>query len=207
MNLKVTTLAVILLMTTTAFAQTATIRGVRLSGSGCQSSSANAAITADGQTLSVLFDNYSAEIGVGSKNPQLGAVKQSCRIMIDVDVPFGIQYAITGTEYRGFAALPASAFGYHRFTQVIPNQAVPSLREAQLRGPVSGNYEVVVNQKPGRSPFSTCNKPQQTIELLSELSVSYLPNTSDRSMAQINLDSVDTGVNSRFKLIWRPCTK
>ena len=199
------TIGAILVATSQVFAQTVTVRGVRLSGSGCNNATASAVVTPDGQTVSVLFDNYSAEIGIGSQNPGLTVIQKDCHVLIDVDVPFGQQYAIIETDYNGFAALPASAYGYHRFTQIIPNQMPPSMREAQLRGPVSGNYSVVVAQKPGRSPYSTCNRPQQTIDLLSQLMVSYLPNTSDRSMAMINLDSVDTGMQSRFKLTWRPC--
>ena len=181
------------------------IRGVRMTGSGCSESTASANITWDGQFLSVLFDNYAAEIGIGSQNPNLNSLKKNCRVLIDVDVASGYQYAIETTEYRGFAALPASAFGYHRFTQIIQNSMVPSLREAQLKGPISSNYEVIVKQKPGRSPFSVCNNPQQVIELASELSVSYLPGATDRQKALINLDSADTGINSRFRFIWRPC--
>ena len=195
----------LLLVTTELFAQSVVIRGVRLTGSGCSESTATASITADGQLLSLLFDNYSAEIGTGSQNPNATSIKKDCRVLIDVDVQAGYQYAIEQTEYRGFAALPASAYGFHRFTQIVPNQMVPSMREAQLRGPVSGNYEVKVAQKPGRSPYSNCNQAQQTIELMSELFVAYLPNTSARQMAMINLDSIDTGINSRFKLSWRPC--
>lgn len=199
------TITTLLLATSELFAQSVVIRGVRLAGSGCANSSASASITSDGQLMSLLFDNYAAEIGIGSQNPNATSLKKDCRVLIDVDVPFGYQYAIEQTEYRGFAALPASAYGYHRFTQIVLNQMVPSMREAQLRGPVSGNYEVIVRQKPGRSPYSTCNKPQQTIELISELSVAYLPNSRDRQMAMINLDSIDTGINSRFKLSYRPC--
>jgi len=199
------TLTVLLLATTELFAQSVLIRGVRLAGSGCSESTASANVTPDGQLMSLLFDNYAAEIGIGSQNPNITSIKKNCRVLIDVDVSFGYQYAIERTEYRGFAALPASAYGYHRFTQIIANQMLPSLREAQLRGPISGNYEVVVTQKPGRSPYSTCNKPQQTIELMSELSLAYLPNSRDRQMALINLDSIDTGINSRFKLSWRAC--
>ena len=200
------TLAAVLLVTTEIYAQSVTIRGVRLTGNGCNSSSANATVTPDGQTLSVLFDNYQADIGVGSSNPQALQIKKDCHILIDVDVPAGMQYAIVRTEYRGFAALPASAYGYHRFTQIIPGVGMPpSMREAQLRGPTANNYEVAVDQKPGREVYSTCNRPQQTIDLFSELMVAYLPKTLDRSMATINLDSADTGVESRFKLRWRPC--
>jgi hypothetical protein len=198
------TLAALLLVSSELFAQTPTIRGVRLTGSGCSESDASASVTPDGTFLSVLFDNFKAEIGNGSSNPQAQALKKQCTVLIDMDVPFGYQYALETTEFRGFAALPASAYGYHRFTQVVPN-GVPNMRETQLRGPIGNNYESVVRQKPGRSPWSVCNSPQQTVQILAELSVAYLPRTTDRSMAQINLDSVDTGVQSRFKMTWRPC--
>ena len=198
------TLAALLLVSSELFAQTPTIRGVRLTGSGCSESDASASVTPDGTFLSVLFDNFKAEIGNGSANPQAAALKKQCTVLIDMDVPFGYQYALETTEFRGFAALPASAYGYHRFTQLVPN-GVPNMRETQLRGPIGDNYESIVRQKPGRSPWSVCNSPQQTVQILAELSVAYLPRTTDRSMAQINLDSVDTGVQSRFKMTWRPC--
>lgn len=202
---KIMTVAVLLLASSELFAQNVTIRGVRLSGSGCNEATASASITPDGQILSLLFDNYIAEIGIGSQNPGSQSLKKDCMVLVDLDVPFGYQYALERTEYRGFAALPASAYGYHRFSQIIPNQRAPSLREAQLRGPLANNYEVIVAQKPGRSPWSTCNSVEQTVQLLSELFVAYLPRSTDRSMAMINLDSLDTGVNSRFKLTWRRC--
>ncbi len=193
------------LVSSELYAQPVEIRGVRLSGSGCGAATATAIVTADGQTMSVLFDHYSAEIGTGSENPQMRTMMKNCNVMIDVNVPAGMQYAIAQTDYRGFAALPATAYGYHRFTQVVPGVSMPSLREAQLRGPQAQNYSVTVVQKPGREVYSKCNNPSQTINLLSELMVSYLPNTTDKTMAQINLDSTDTGVNSSFKFIWRTC--
>ena len=199
------TITALILISSEVFAQSVTIRGVRLSGNGCGPASASAIVTPDGKTLSVLFDNYSAEIGQGSSNPAATTIQKDCRVLIDVDVPAGYQYALQETDYRGFAALPASAYGFHRFTQIVPNQPIASMREAQLRGPLSDNYTVAVIQKPGRLIYSSCNQRTQTIELLSQLSVSYFPNTSDRTMAMINLDSVDTGVSSSFKLSWKSC--
>ncbi len=195
----------VLLLSQAVLAQNVSIRGVRLSGSGCDAATASAVTTADGKTLSVLFDNYIAEIGQGSANPQLTSLKKDCHVLIDVDVPFGYQYALNQTEYRGFAALPKSAYGLHRFTQIIPGAPVASMKEAQLFGSLNSNYSVIVSTKPGREVYSQCNNKFQTIDLFSQLQLAYLPNTSDRSIAMLNLDTVDTGVNSRFKLIWRKC--
>lgn len=192
-------------VSTLSIAQSVTVLGVRLSGSGCGPASASAVTTADGKTLSVIFDNYSVEIGNGSANPQSRSLQKDCRVMIDVDVPAGYQYALEQTDYRGFMALPASAYGMHRFVQSVPSQPIVSMREAQLKGPMNQNYTVSVKQKPGRYVYSACNSKIQTIDLMSSLMVAYLPNTSDRSIAQINLDTIDTNVASSFQLSWRPC--
>jgi hypothetical protein len=188
-----------------AQAQSVTIIGVRMTGTGCNDSTAWANTTSDGKTLSVLFDNLKVEIGNGSENPQSSMLKKNCRVLIDVEVPFGYQYGLDQTDYRGFAALPVSAYGMHRFTQIVPGQPIASAREAQLRGPIADDYAVSVKQKPGRVVYSPCGQRTQTIELLTELQVAYLPNTKDRSIAQINLDSVDTGVNSTFVMSWKKC--
>lgn len=202
---KLCLLAAIVLVGSEVFAIDAVIRGVRLTGSGCEASTATASITPDGQILSVLFDNYSAEIGTGSVNPNSTVSQKDCHILIDMDVPFGQQYALQQTDYRGFAALPANAFGFHRFTQIIPGAPIASMREAQLKGPTATNYEVSIAQKPGRMTYSPCNQRQQTVDLFSQLMVSYLPNTRERMKAQINLDSTDTNVNTSFRLNWRAC--
>jgi hypothetical protein len=190
-----------------AEAQNVVIRGVRMTGTGCSDATAWATTTSDGKTLSVLFDNYMVDIGQGSSHPQATTLSKNCRVFIDVDVPDGYQYGLEQTDYRGFAALPSVAWGLHRFTQIIPGQPIVSAREAQLKGPVADDYAVSIRQKPGRVVYSQCHKRFQTIELLTELSVSYYPNTaaSKRALAQINLDSVDAGVNSTFQMSWRRC--
>lgn len=199
-------LTAMVLVSSEVFAQmTMTIRGVTLKGSGCGPTTAQAVITPDGQTLSVLFDNYSAEIGEGSENPQLRQINKTCEVLIDADVPPGVQYSIQQVNFRGFAALPTSAHGYHRFSTRIPGQAVPSLREAQLKGGIVDNYDVTIAGKPGRNNWSTCNNTSQKISILSDLMVRYLPNSRDNSKAQITLDSTDVATASAFKLIWQRC--
>ncbi len=189
-----------------AEAQSVTIRGVRLTGNGCNDSTASAAVTADGKILSLIFDNYGVEIGEGTKNPNARSMQRNCRIMIDVNVPAGFQYALEQTDYRGFVSLPTTAHGFHRFTQNIPGEPVPGMREAQLMGPITQNYEVSVRQKPGRLTYSRCNAGQDTIDLMSQLMVQYLPGKqTSRELAMINLDTIDTQVASSFVLSWRRC--
>ena len=186
-------------------AQTALIKGVHLTGPNCGQSTANAVITPDGQTLSVLFDNYSVEIGDGSKNPQATSLQKNCSVLIDLEVPANVQFGLEQTDYRGFASIPARAVGIHRFTHVTAKHQGNSMKDARIMGPSTGNYVSTVLQKKGNFSYTNCNQPQQTLELLSELSVSYLPSSREHTLAMINLDSIDTGVHSTFKLNWRSC--
>ncbi len=194
-----------LFATEAAMAQNIIIHDVRLTGTGCSNAAASATSTEDGRIVSVLFDNYNVEIGNGSTNPQSTILQKDCRILIDIDVTPGYQYALESTEYRGFSALPANAYGMHRFTQIVPGQPIVSVREAQLTGPINKNYSVLQRQKPGRYVYSPCHKPRQTLEIMSQLMVAYKPKTNGRDIAMINLDSVDTGVASSFNIVWQRC--
>ena len=194
-----------LFATDLAMAQNIIIHDVRLTGTGCSNAGASATSTEDGRIVSVLFDNYNVEIGNGSTNPQSTILQKDCRILIDIDVTPGYQYALESTEYRGFSALPANAYGMHRFTQIVPGQPIVSVREAQLTGPINKNYSVLQRQKPGRYVYSPCHKPRQTLEIMSQLMVAYKPKTNGRDIAMINLDSVDTGVASSFNIVWQRC--
>ena len=194
-----------LFATEAAMAQNIIIHDVRLTGTGCSNAAASATSTEDGRIVSVLFDNYNVEIGNGSTNPQSTILQKDCRILIDIDVTPGYQYALESTEYRGFSALPANAYGMHRFTQIVPGQPIVSVREAQLTGPINKNYSVLQRQKPARYVYSPCHKPRQTLEIMSQLMVAYKPKTNGRDIAMINLDSVDTGVASSFNIVWQRC--
>lgn len=62
-----------------------------IAGSGCPAGTTDYAITPDGQTLTVLFDSYTADPG-----------NLSCNIAIPVHVPNGFQVSLMTADYRGF---------------------------------------------------------------------------------------------------------
>ncbi|HPY40049.1 MAG TPA: DUF4360 domain-containing protein [Thiolinea sp.] len=89
------------LLTAAAFSQTASaapsnnsvyFQQPAIAGSGCPAGTASAALTDDGQTLSILFDAYSADPG-----------NKTCNIAVPVHVPNGYQVSLMTADYRGFA--------------------------------------------------------------------------------------------------------
>ena len=62
-----------------------------IAGSGCPAGTATSALTDDGQTLTILFDSYSADPG-----------NVTCNIAVPVHVPNGFQVSLMTADYRGF---------------------------------------------------------------------------------------------------------
>lgn len=183
----------------------ASILAVAVQGSGCEQTTAALSLSPDAKDLSVLFDNYSVEIGNGSANPSLTTAKKNCTIQIDMNIPLGWQFAFRAVDYRGFMAIPASAWAFHRFTYVAPNQLISSLREASLNGPVNKDYAVHFEQRKERMTWSPCGQSQQRLQLISQLGVQFFPRSTDRSLAQISLDSADASFRQNFAIEWRKC--
>ncbi len=183
----------------------AQVLAVQVEGTGCDQTTAAISLSPDARDLSVLFDNYTVEIGQGSQNPSLLKAQKNCRIFIDMNIPMGWQFAFRAVDYRGFAAVPSSAWAFHRFSYIAPNQLISSLREASITGPQNKDYAVHFEQKPSRLTWSPCGQPQQKIQLLSQLGVQYFPRSSDRSLAQISLDSADASFRQNFSIEWRRC--
>lgn len=185
--------------------ENAAVLGVEVQGSGCDQTTAAISLSPDAKDLSILFDNYSVEIGQGSANPSLLTAQKNCKIFIDMNIPLGWQFAFRAVDYRGFMAVPASAWAFHRFTYVAPNQLISSLREASFTGPQNKDYAVHVEQRKERLTWSPCGQSQQKLQLLSQLSVQYFPRSTDRSLAQISLDSADSSFRQNFSIEWRKC--
>lgn len=183
----------------------AQVVAVQVQGSGCDQTTAAITLSPDAKDLSVLFDNYSVEIGQGSAEPARTSAQKNCKIFVDMNIPMGWQFAFRAVDYRGFMALPSSAWAFHRFTYIAPNQLISSLREATLNGPQNKDYAVHVEQRKERLVWSPCGQSQQKIQLLSQLGVQFFPRSTDRSLAQISLDSADASFRQNFSIEWRQC--
>lgn len=183
----------------------AEIRGVIMSGSGCEDSAASATISPDFKDLSILFDNHSVEIGNGSPNPKLVKLQKNCRVDVEIAVPHGWQYAFKSVDYRGFVALPASAYGFHRLATMSANSIVPTLREVTHKGPINQDYTFHVESSPTRYVWSSCISGAHTMIFYSQLGVSFYPKLGDRSNAIISLDSKDFSMRQSVGIVWRQC--
>lgn len=209
MKLRLTTLVFLLSWSLISRGQSAPeraeIRNVTMSGTGCEDSAASVTISPDFKDLSLLFDSHIVEIGNGSPNPSLAKLQKNCRVDVEINVPRGWQYAFKSVDYRGFVALPASAYGFHRLATMSADSIVPTLREVTHRGPINDEYTFHVESSPTRYVWSSCISGSHTMIFYSQLGISFYPKMSDRSNAIIGLDSKDFSMRQSLGMLWRKC--
>ena len=204
------TMMVLLLTGFSAFAQVpenAMISDVQLAGNGCNSNSASVILSPDLKDLSVLFDNYIAEIGAGTKNPNARQDRTVCNLRLKMSIPQGWQYAFKSVDYRGFVNLPSQTVATHRLTFVTSGQPIPSLRDANHTGPKVENYTLSFEVKPARYVWSPCGVTQHPININSDLSIMYMTAKANHEQAQIMIDSADFSSRQTIGLAWRRCAK
>ena len=184
-----------------------------MAGSGCDRSTAQALISPDFKDVSILFDNYRVDLEPVT-NPRDRRDQKRCRIVIQVGVPQGWQFAFQSVDYRGFVALPLGVTGFHRFsilsnrTRYDSREVARSFQAAQVKGPINEDFYIHVEQPASELTWSVCGDPQQRVKLISEIMVMN-PNRRVRpnETAEMVLDSADASLRQNFSVVWRRCSR
>lgn len=180
---------------------------ISMSGSGCPAGTASAAVSPNGTSVSILFDQMGVELGA---TPQL--IRGSALCMIRLGFRFSGQYriAIVGSDVRGFVGLPAGAQGtlsvnhYSIFTMDPKVLGRMSLKKS-FQGPITDNVQLS-SRFPNDPLWSYCGTQQSgagaSVPLITiALQVdSENQNIEENSIALI--DSLDIGSPIEYQLQW-----
>ncbi len=173
------------------------------SGNGCPQGSATAVMSADGRTLSVLFDSYVVEAG---QHVATTRDSKGCQINIPFLVPPGYSVQVVKMDYRGFTSLPAgsrSTFGAgFRFLEINGRETNSPrvLRATVMQGPKSENF-ILTSEIRGRSS-SPCG---QNFVLAAESTLNVQSNRAgEQTLSTVDsLDAIQTPVV--YSLRWQHC--
>ena len=88
----------------------------RAQGEGCPSGQGSVTLSPDQKALSVLFGNYSVEVG-GDKDAR--RAEKNCRVSIPLRIPPGLQLEVVRSDYRGFNSLPKGTAAMLSVSQLI----------------------------------------------------------------------------------------
>ncbi|WP_373998015.1 DUF4360 domain-containing protein [Bdellovibrio bacteriovorus] len=190
------------------------IQSIQAVGSGCPVGSHSANISPDGQTFSLLLDNFVASSTM--KNP---IARLMCELKVSFYVPTGWTFAVLSADYRGFAYAEAGTVTQHQalysFDGSKPKNERPgyenggtyNFRAQEFRGPYNDNYYIRHNIDPRVAPWAPCSSQSvQTLYVTTFLMARNL-NLSSLVESTISLDSIDGQVQSqRYSLAWKQCT-
>lgn len=170
-------------------------------GDGCDDNSARGTLSPDKTTLSIIFDQYTAEAG-----DSVTKGSKYCNIRIPFDVPDGFRVALIKIDYRGFSSAPENGKNkllttyqfFDKRTRVPVHTPVKRKKWFDSQSSDFTLYSMLTDH-----PFWTeCG---QDFDLY--VGTRLVAFTNDRlELSQITLDTVDTTqVQVGYHLLWRKC--
>lgn len=167
-------------------------------GTGCPAGSASVSLSPEEDTLSILFDSFSASAGnVTGKRVD----RKSCNLSIPVRIPQGYSVSVIQVDYRGFNFIPA----YGAYTRLNTEYFW-----AGIRGPMFSKLFT----GPQNRDFTTTNGiiAESLVWTPCGASVNLRVNTSVMAQSnsrmdqtEIMVDSADISSGLIYHLQWRRC--
>lgn len=166
-------------------------------GNGCPRGTVATTLSTDRKTLSILFDQYIAEVG-GATGKTFD--RKSCNLAIPVSVPQGYSLSLLSIDYRGFNFLPnAGARSTFRVEYFFAGQQGPVFNR-QFRGPLDRDFTITNRIGVRAMVWSRCG---QQVILRTNSSLRVRAPSGAEAIASV--DSQDVRSAIVYHLQWRRC--
>ncbi len=166
-------------------------------GTGCPAGSASVTLSPDAQTLSILFDQYQAEVG-GMTGKTID--RKSCNIAIPVHVPQGYSVSVLQVDFRGYNFLPSQASSQFNVEYFFAGQQGPRYSR-NFYGVLDEDYTVGNRLLVSAMVWSACGAD---VNLRTNSSISLRTSYNRSAMATIDSEDINAGII--YRLQWKRCT-
>jgi hypothetical protein len=174
---------------------------VTVNGSGCPAGTAAVAVSPDNTAFTVTYSNYTALVGVGSTATDW---RKNCQLNIVVHVPQGFTYAISQTDYRGFASLKAGATAIQRANYYFQGQSQTVYSSHTFTGPVGDDWQTTDNVDLAALVYAPCGV-QRNLNINTELRAMAGTSNPATTTSFISMDSTDGAINTIYHFAWAYC--
>ncbi|KAF3919372.1 hypothetical protein ABW21_db0205176 [Orbilia brochopaga] len=168
-------------------------------GTGCPVGTVANAIAADRTSVTFIFDQYVASVGI---NIPITESRKNCQLNIGLHYPSGWQYSIFQASYRGYAGLAKGQTGTQKSTYYFTNGDNHQQFNAQsdINGPYATDYLFTDKIDTTSTVWSPCG-----IEGLLNIN-SQVRITGDLSKpGQMTTDSIDGSFKQILAVQWQKC--
>lgn len=169
-------------------------------GSGCPIDSVGASFSPDYQYLTIIFDEYAAEVGQYVDSPKK---RLFCHLVLQLDFPAGLSYALVDLTYRGYADLDSGINAAQTSTYYFQGFKKDDQYAFKTRifGPFIGDYDRTDTL--GLLSWSPCNE-KRGLNIVTSVQLDNKRNKTGSGL--ITLDSIDSQVVEKYGIRWRKCT-
>ncbi|RJQ71643.1 DUF4360 domain-containing protein [Pseudonocardiaceae bacterium YIM PH 21723] len=175
-----------------------TIDVVSVNGSGCPAGTAAVAVNNDNTAFTVSYSNYLAQVG-GDASPV--DFRKNCQLGLNLHIPQGWTYAISQSDYRGFADLKQGAYAIERANYYFQGNSQNTPIEHRINGALSDNWQQTDRVDISALVYKPCGV-DRILNVNSELRV-YKGTSSAASF--ITMDSTDGDMNTIYHFSWKQC--
>jgi hypothetical protein len=154
---------------------------------GCGDISYSVVFSPDGNTLSVLFDNFAVTGGTG-----VGVASTACDLQIPLPLPEGFSMGVYKVDYRGFARLQSGQTAELKVDYGFGASGwFKSMRRA-LTGPVEDDYIFSETIGGGLMARAGCG-PKAILNLRAALAIRATPTPAETTISLDSLDGAPVG--------------
>lgn len=188
-------LSAILMASASAEASRISLGEPAYGGNGCPAGSASITVTGDGQTMSVLFDQFAAEAG---NTTGRRVDRKSCNLRVPVRVPNGYSVALIGVDYRGFNAIPGQgAYNDFRAEYFYAGSRGPVFQK-RFVGPQADSFHITNNLIATNLIWSACSK--EVIFSINASATSMSNAQMQQTMMIVDSIDISAGILYHFQL-------
>lgn len=174
---------------------------VAANGSGCPWGTAQVIPSPDKTAFTVIYSQFTAQVGVSAKPTDF---RKNCQLGLNVHVPQGYTYAISGTDYRGFAHLEAGAYGSQTAFYYFQGEPQTTRIQHNFTGFTDGFWQRTDTVGIRSLSFLPCGE-QRYLNVNTELRVSAGWSNRRLTTSFLTMDSTDGRIDTVYHVAWKKC--
>jgi len=174
---------------------------VAANGSGCPWGTADATKSLDHTAFTVTYSQFTAQVGRSATPLDF---RKNCQLALNVHVPQGYTYAITGVDYRGFAHLEAGSYGSETAYYYFQGEPQTSRIRHDFTGYTDGFWQRTDTVGIGSLSYLPCGE-QRYLNINTELRVNGGWSNTSRTTSFLTMDSTDGRLDTVYHFAWKKC--
>lgn len=175
------------------------VRNITYAGTGCPAGSVADNVSPDLQALTLLFDEYFAEVGPGVPYNQR---RKNCQILIDLDFPQGWTYTLFTVDYRGYVSLDPDVSAFQQSSYYFAGQQQTARLATRMYGPLDSNFQIRDTLTINSLVWAPCGA-QRALNINTEVRADNTRNPNGHGL--ITTDSIDATLKQIYGLRWERC--